>query len=219
MQHAPESLDVKFINPYLIDEAYSELENEGIMEYKQTVIDTDDVKHDHDHELLENKEQITDTMDKFIFAADAFIIVYDTRFGDHFEKIPFYLDKIFKIKGFNEEMNRMKQDEMCFFPIMLMGINDGLETQYDDSIFCKVPVSIETKYAMDHCIDFARLSIYDMSASGGNPMMYWEYGKVLGMKMEGFIETVLTYYYYQSLTQHQIQTLQKNKFSSVCSVL
>ena len=61
-----------------------------------------------------------------ILMADAFIIFYDVRYQSELQKVQKYLDEIFKMKGYDKLLQKVKKDEMCLFPVYIIGINGDI---------------------------------------------------------------------------------------------
>ena len=146
--------NLEFINPYLLDEVYDAPDSKMLQsEEREEKYAMDDLHH---HTTL---------LTRHITEADAFIIVYDVRFIEELEKIKIWLNKIFKIKGYDKLLDTMKQDGMCFFPITLMGINNKLELPIfdkdkDEKKNMKITMSKIEKFSLDYCVDYLSANIF-----------------------------------------------------------
>lgn len=200
----PYRFRLNFINAYLTDEAY----NDSNIKYSHIQMDND--------EMNQTKYDENDTLErKHILDADCFIIVYDIRFQQSLKKIEFYLQKIFEIKGYDKMMKKMRRDQMCNFPVSIMGINETLKSDLDlieaeniELISERIVISIALEYHVDYC----RAAIYETNGRFGDST------DGLHNEMRQFNNNVMDYKYYSSLTEKELDSLRSN-ISNDCCIL
>eukprot|EP01084_Bolivina_argentea_P110877 197933_1 len=208
-------MTVKIVNPYLIDEAYHQKDIK-FFDCDLSYIKDEDVK-EQKYDITEQSNQMMEI--KHILAADSFMIVYDVRFVDELDTVKEYLNKIFDIKGYNKLIQKMKQDEMCFFPITLIGINKDIPIQECDINRHKMGnVSIANigKFSIEYNVDFLRMCIFDMSRIDGS--YYWETAGMMRDDIKAFVDNVLTYYHYRTCDDEKINKLKANKSGLSCCI-
>ena len=155
----------------------------------------DDEKYDNDGE-----DQKMDTLrTKHIMTADAFMIVYDIRYQKELDKVKRYLDEIFKMKGYNKLLDKVREDEMCFFPISLIGINWDETTDQNN----KISRAQINEIAFKYCVNVDRVELYrDYNDWSG-------YYVEKHAEARGFTNHVLDYYYYRSLSDQTVKRLKE----------
>ena len=122
------------------------------------------------------------------------------------------------MKGYNQLLTQMKHDEMCFFPVALIGINKNLpQSNQDERALDRVGSGTETKLALEYAVDFLRTDIFDMSSIDDSK--FWESQWNWREDFRQFVNSVLDYYHYRALNEEQIQSLKARKDESFCSIL
>ena len=137
---------------------------------------------------------------KHILAAHAFMIVYDITKPAELTKVKRYLDEIFEMKGYDKLHQKMKDDGMCLFPVLLVGVN--LDKVKDHSQ--KVSLAQISKIALEYCVDQDRIRLFRDYKRGS------AYNDRKA-EVANFIDLVLDYYKYRSLTDDEINALKKQK--------
>eukprot|EP01084_Bolivina_argentea_P151436 264308_1 len=193
---------LKIINPYLTDKAYCD----PSIQYSH-ITKTDNIveiegKYDSD---------VKDTLQtRHIKNAHGFIIAYDVRFMDGFKSIKNHLDIIYKIKGYDKLLSKLKIDQMCFFPVILLGINGDLTDNASQLIKSKgISRSQTSQLALQYCTDFLRMEIFK-----GEDWLnaLWVKDNALST-----VDMYLQYYHYMTMSNEQIDAFRHKK--STCRIL
>ena len=172
--------------------------------------------NDHDDEEKEQKysnndqeEHKQDTLrTKHIMAADAFMIVYDIRYQKELDKVRQYLDEIFEMKGYDKLLEKVRNDEMCLFPISLIGVNWDKTTDQNN----KISRAQINEIAMKYCVNVDWIEIFvEVGANRG-------YYDEKSAEIRSFTNNVLDYYYYESLSDDRIKSLKATK-NNECFIL
>ena len=187
---------LNFINPWLTDAAYTD---PSIIHSANNIFREETKEEKGDDDTLEMRH---------LMEAESFFIVYDMRNTQSLEDTKKYIQRIFRVKGFDEELSKMKRDQMCTFPISLIGVNrddigkvNGVDTEM-------ISTSSAARFAIDYCLDFAFMdlgTIYDD---------YWESSR----ELSSFVLHALDYYYYKALADEQVEEL-KRKARTSCTIL
>ena len=169
----------------------------------------DEIKEDSytindDLKKIENERMTLRT--KHILAADAFIIICDCRYQSELDKVKKYLDEIFKIKGYDKLLPKVRNDEMCLFPIAVFGINWDVD---NGDKLQKISRSQINQIALDYCIDGDTIRLFHAVYGNANAVR---------IQLVTFAQSVLDYYYYRSLDEQSIKTL-KARARSDCLIL
>ena len=212
---------VKFINPFLTDDAYqhpSIIHSSGAQSPISSMLEAAAGFNGDDVEAKESEFDPESLEMRHLMEADSFMIVYDMRDVQSLEKTKKYIQRIFRVRGYDETLSKMKRDEMCTFPISLVGINrnfvkkDGEE--YGDKVTESVSTNSAAHFAMEHCVDFMVMELYKTSPHINN----WELNYEVKSDLVLFVQHSLEYYYYLTLSDEEVDAL-KVRPSSVCTLL
>ena len=168
--------------------------------------DNDDNKDDEKDEEMKRNEMTLKM--KHILEAEGYIILYDVSDQDSLNKVKNYLDTIFGLKGYNKIKEKLKSDEMCFFPICIIGLNE--EKVIDKSK--QVSLSEMNQIAMKYCVTHQRMRTFFENTYNGN---YAE----KRIEKQGICDVFIDYYYYRSLSENEINERKSNMHSSACFIL
>ena len=168
-----------------------------------------DEKDQEEQKYADDEDEKITLRTKHIMASHGFMIVYDVRYQSELDKVKKYLDEIFEMKGYNKMIDKLRRDEMCLFPVSLVGINmDFIEKGKE-----KISNAEISKLASEYCVDTERIYLYSEDDTGktipGCP------------SINGYIESVaqsmVDYQYYISLSDTKINKLKEER--SDCIVL
>ena len=133
------------------------------------------------------------------------LLFSDTRYQSELQKVQKYLDEIFEMKGYDKLLQTVKNDEMCLFPVYIIGINWDIDGDKMDQI----SNAQMAKIALDYCCFTDRMKLFSD---------VWPVARTVGFQMVDFTESILDYYYYRSLTDQQKDSM-RFKRDSYCVVL
>eukprot|EP01084_Bolivina_argentea_P102368 183399_1 len=224
------------LNPFLTQEAYNHkaIQYSDILE-SYTLNRTDFINHsrygqsfdDYSTNIDEKEEKYYKTTDdinniplkrKHIMEADAFMILYDVRYQNELNKTTNLLNEIFEVKGYDKLLDKLQKDQMCFFPISLIGVQHNYQQPVsigaiiDNNIPETISRSQINNIAMEYCVDNERMQLYQNDSTFDAAINAQKFAE-----LEAFTETVVNYYYYRSLNEHQISKLKK--YTSSCLIL
>ena len=220
----------QFINPYLTDDAYHHpslndntiipsIVNVGTNGLVSNNVRDDSKDSVESNELKEEKleDPHPDSLEmRHLMEAECFMIVYDMRNMESLEKTQKYIQRIFRVKGYNKELSKLKKDQMCTFPISLVGINWTASRQKIISNVNESTNSVErvsttfaARFAMEHCVDFMTMDIYKIDGWGN-----WEMTYQMKLDVVGLVKHSLNYYYYIALSEQNVEALRRDTSSS-----
>ena len=152
--------------------------------------------------------------------------------AESLQKTKKYIDRIFRVRGYDQRLSVMKRDQMCSFPVSLVGLNWTLSRQWQRTLnqasnIAKDDVSelIQSKeristnsaarFAMEHCVDFMTMDIFK-SPDLGN----WEMTLQMRWDLIGLVKHSLNYYYYIALSDQKRENLRiSNVETTSCDIL
>ena len=175
----------------------------------QTNIDEKDEEEEQKYANDDDKNEKITLRTKHIMAADGFMIVYDVRYQSELDKVKKYLDEIFEMKGYNKMIDKLRKDEMCLFPVSLVGINMDLVEEEREQIS---NIEIST-LASEYCVDTERIYIFSRDDKGKEVPG----DSLLSGYTESLVQSMVDYQYYISLSHQQINKLKEER--SDCIVL
>ena len=217
----------KLINPYLTEEAYIQYDlnenkplNDDIDEREEIKEEKSEYPHDGSLEM----QHLND--------AECFMIIYDMMDSDSLQKTKKYIDRIFKVRGYDQRLSEIKRDQMCSFPVSLVGLNWTLSRQWQrtlnqasniakddvsESIQSKERISTNSaaRFAMEQCVDFMTMDIFK-SPDLGN----WEMTLQMRRDLIGLVKHSLDYYYYIALSDQRRENLRRTNIETTsCDIL